>query len=178
MNDLIAIGSSNIGGAAVQTVNARELHQFLEVGKDFSTWIKGRIEQYGFLEGQDYGVFTDSGGNLRGGRPTTDYALTIDMAKELAMVERTYRGKQARLYFIECEKRAKAPPPAPVELTRMELIQMALAAEQEKLLLAAKVEEQAPKVEALERIAESDGSLTIRAAAKVAQMQETPAPAV
>ena len=85
----------------IETVNARELHSFLEVGKDFSTWIKGRIEQYDFIENIDYVVFPNSGENAsdspirgnqasgRGGdRRSIEYHVSLDMAKELAMVER------------------------------------------------------------------------------------------
>ena len=104
---LIPVVSQVIGGQSVQTVDARALHAFLEVGKDFSTWIKDRIEQYSFEQGKDFEVFTSFGENPQGGRPTKDYALTLDMAKELAMVERTPKGKQARQYFIECEKRLR-----------------------------------------------------------------------
>ena len=53
MNELIKVAERQIGDGTIQTVNARDLHVFLEVGKDFSNWMKGRIEQYGFLEGQD-----------------------------------------------------------------------------------------------------------------------------
>lgn len=107
MNDLIKIQPQAIGGQTIETVNARELHQFLEVGKVFASWIKDRIEQYNFIENIDYGVFTETGNNLSGGRPSKEYAISIDMAKELAMVERNDKGRQARQYFIECERRLK-----------------------------------------------------------------------
>ncbi len=61
MNQLIAIRSQAIGGQLVQAVNARNLHAFLQGGKDFSNWIKDRIEQYGFLENQDFTVFANPG---------------------------------------------------------------------------------------------------------------------
>ncbi len=105
---LIPVVSQVIGGQSVQTVDARTLHAFLEVGKVFAAWIQERIEQYSFEQGKDFEVFSDSGNNPQGGRPTKDYALTLDMAKELAMVERTPKGKQARQYFIECEKRLRS----------------------------------------------------------------------
>lgn len=112
--NLIEIKKQTIDGGAVDTVSARELHSFLEVGKDFSTWIKDRIDQYGFVERQDFVVFDSPiPGNQtgRGGdRRSKEYALTLDMAKELAMVERNEKGKQARQYFIECERRAKQLP--------------------------------------------------------------------
>jgi phage anti-repressor protein len=93
-----------IDGQLVQTVDGRDLHTFLEVGKDFSNWMRDRVEQYGFVENADFVVFANSGEK---GRPSREYALTLDMAKEVAMVERNDRGKQVRKYFIECERRLK-----------------------------------------------------------------------
>jgi hypothetical protein len=62
-------------GAAVQTVNARELHAFLEVGKDFSTWVKDRIEQYGFNENSDFVCSPILGSESSGGHPAKEYAV-------------------------------------------------------------------------------------------------------
>jgi phage anti-repressor protein len=105
MNQLIEINTSEAG---IKTVNARDLHAFLEVGKDFSSWIKSRIEQYGFSEGADY-LLTHVGEQLASGtKYKIEYHCTLDMAKELSMVERNAKGKQARQYFIECEKVAKS----------------------------------------------------------------------
>ncbi|WP_421239148.1 antA/AntB antirepressor family protein [Aeromonas enteropelogenes] len=92
-----------IEGKPVKTVNARELHAFLTVGRDFSNWIKNRIAEYGFIDGLDYVVFAKSGENPLGGRPQKEYALSLNMAKELAMVERNDEGRRARRYFIDCE---------------------------------------------------------------------------
>ncbi|ADJ64397.1 hypothetical protein G5B88_14710 [Herbaspirillum seropedicae] len=150
----------------VQTVNARDLHAFLQASKDFSTLIKDRVRKYAFAEGVDYVLeFSPKLGKTSGGRPSIEYHLSLDMAKELAMVERNDKGKEARLYFIECEPKAKAAP-VPAELSRMELIQLAKDAEKEKLALQAVVEEQAAKLEGFNRIADGCGALTIRAAAK------------
>lgn len=91
-----------------QVVNARELHQFLRSKRDFSNWIKSRIGHYQFIENQDFEVFNKFGENPNGGRPQIEYALSIDMAKELCMVENNERGRQARQYFIECEKKLKS----------------------------------------------------------------------
>ncbi|WP_273790327.1 antA/AntB antirepressor family protein [Bartonella sp. CM31XJBT] len=107
MNTLIKISEQAVGQEIIQTVNARELHVFLEVKRDFSNWIKDRINKYSFLKNQDYIVFTNFGENLQGGRPSTEYHLTLDMAKELSMVERNEKGRQARRYFIECEKKLR-----------------------------------------------------------------------
>lgn len=85
--------------------DARKLHKFLQVGRDYSNWIKSRIEEYGFQENQDFISFRQNGRKPQGGRPSTEYHITLDMAKELAMVERNEQGRAARRYFIECEKK-------------------------------------------------------------------------
>ena len=92
-----------------RAVNARELHAFLGVGKDFSSWIKKQIERCDLIEYQDFEVFTQKGENLQGGRPTSEYALSLDAAKEISMMSQCEKGKQARRYFIECEKRLLNP---------------------------------------------------------------------
>lgn len=87
------------------TVLARDLHQFLEIGSEFSHWFK-RMCEYGFSEGTDFSPFlTESSG----GRPAQDAQLTIDMAKEICMLQRNERGKQARQYFIQLEKDWNSP---------------------------------------------------------------------
>ena len=88
-------------------VSARDLHQFLESKQEFANWIKNRIEKYGLVENEDYVVFDNLIKNPQGGRPQIEYALTIDAAKELSMVEGNDKGKQARRYFIECEKKLR-----------------------------------------------------------------------
>ncbi|MBS7702691.1 antA/AntB antirepressor family protein [Chelatococcus asaccharovorans] len=93
-----------IGAATVQTVHARDLHRFIANRDHFSTWSKDRVKQYGFVEGTDFVSFSE---NSEKGAPRIEYAITLDMAKELAMVERNEQGKRARQYFIECERRAK-----------------------------------------------------------------------
>ena len=88
-------------------VGARDLHQFLESKQEFANWIKNRIEKYGLVENEDYVVFDNLIKNPQGGRPQIEYALTIDAAKELSMVEGNDKGKQARRYFIECENKLR-----------------------------------------------------------------------
>jgi anti-repressor protein len=94
----------------IRTVNARSLHAELGVGKDFSNWIKARIEQYDFEEGSDYQLDSPELANQDskshgGDRRSKEYHITLDMAKELAMVERTPQGKFWRQYFIRMEKK-------------------------------------------------------------------------
>lgn len=103
MTEIIKIEERN----GAQAVSARDLHDALGVKKDFSSWIKERISKYGFAENQDFEVFTEFGENPNGGRPTIEYALSIDMAKELAMVENNEKGRVIRKYFIEKEQEAR-----------------------------------------------------------------------
>lgn len=90
-----------------QVVNARELHEFLGSKRQFANWIKERIESYEFVENVDYVVFNNFVKNPKGGRSSIEYAITVTMAKELAMVENNAKGKEVRKYFIECERQAK-----------------------------------------------------------------------
>lgn len=90
-----------------QAVSARDLHCFLGSRREFATWMKDRINKYGLVENQDYIVIDEFVKNPSGGRPLIQYILSLDCAKELAMVEGNSRGKAARLYFIECEKKLK-----------------------------------------------------------------------
>jgi len=104
-NQLVRVSEAAIGGEVVNSVDARELHSFLEVGQDYSTWIKSRIEQYGFTQGIDFiqfHNFVESNSKAR-----VEYTLSLDMAKEVSMVERNEKGKQARKYFIAMERKAK-----------------------------------------------------------------------
>jgi anti-repressor protein len=102
---LITLHTRSINEQTLDTVNARELHAFLEVGRYFANWIKARIDKYGFEEGVDYTVISRLPNSASGNRGATkEYFITLDMAKELAMVELNDKGKQARRYFIDCEK--------------------------------------------------------------------------
>ncbi len=123
MNELISLNQSAINGELQQTVNARELHAFLEVQTRFNDWIATRIEKYDFVENQDFVSFTENPVKIQRGRPAVEYHITLNMAKELAMVENNDKGKQARQYFIECERKlretqAKLAPKTYVEALR------------------------------------------------------------
>lgn len=106
---LITINKSPIGDSLIETVNARDLHAFLESKQEFRHWIKDRVEKYDFTEGRD---FVTAEIFIRGGKGT-DYHISLDMAKELSMVERNDKGKQARQYFIECERKIYTPTALP-----------------------------------------------------------------
>ena len=116
--ELIEISETEINGVKVQTVNARDLHSFLESRQDFSTWIKNRISKYDFIENQDFIKVHKKMELSATGQNVIKYAVTLDMAKELSMVERNEQGRLARRYFIECEKKLKEikqESPKPVE---------------------------------------------------------------
>ena len=103
MNELISLNKTEINNETVQTVNAHDLHAFLESRQDFSTWVKNRIEKYGFVENQDFIRFHKK---MEANNATMiEYYITLDMAKELSMVENNDEGKEARRYFIEREKK-------------------------------------------------------------------------
>lgn len=86
-------------------VSGRQLHEFLEVKTQYKDWFP-RMVEYGFTDGTDFcSILSES----TGGRPAQDHAIKIDMAKELCMIQRTERGKQARKYFIEVEKEFNSP---------------------------------------------------------------------
>ena len=168
MNELIKVKSMQLTGVKVQSVNARDLHAFLESGKDFATWMKDRITQYGFIENEDYEVFAEIGNNPSGGRPAKEYMISLDMAKELSMVERNEKGKQARQYFIECERRVKAGP-NPIEvLNNPEAMRGLLLSYTEKVItLEHVVKEQAPKVAFHDQVAVAPDAITMAEAAKL-----------
>ena len=129
-SNLIPVFNGLIQNQPVQLCNARELHAFLEIQTRYNDWIKNRITDYGFIQDEDYLIVTER----TNGRPRKEYHITLDMGKELGMVERNERGRQIRKYFIECERRATQPKqialPAPekkftFEFTEYELQQLA-----------------------------------------------------
>lgn len=171
MNDLIKLTPQTIGGETQQTVNARELHAFLEVGKDFSNWIKDRIEKYGFVEDVDYIRFSpNSAKTSNGGRPSVEYYISLSMGKELGMVERSDKGREIRRYFIRCEKELKdikQTSPALPDFTNPAVAARAWAEQYEKnQALQEQILLEAPKVQAAEDFLKSDGDHIIRTVAK------------
>lgn len=107
MNELINITTAKIGEEEVNAVNGRDLHRKLGSKQDYSTWIKRRIEKYEFIEGQDYLIHKFVEQLPSGAKHCIEYIISIDMAKELAMVENNERGREIRRYFIEVEKNAR-----------------------------------------------------------------------
>lgn len=155
MNELIKINNDNM-------VDGRSLHEFLQVGTEYRHWFP-RMVEYGFVEGIDFrSKMTET--SASGGRPSINHEMTIDMAKEISMLQRTERGKQARQYFLECEKRLKAMPVlSPAE----QMAQGLLAAQK---LLAEKeqrITEMTPKAIFADAVSASKASILIGDLAKL-----------
>jgi antA/antB antirepressor domain protein len=102
MNELLKINTSD---AEHITVSARDLHEALEVKTQFKDWFP-RMCEYGFEDGKDFCSFLSES---TGGRPSQDAQITVDMAKEIAMLQRTEKGKEVRKYFIQVEKEWNSP---------------------------------------------------------------------
>ncbi|HCP2309454.1 antA/AntB antirepressor family protein [Escherichia coli] len=117
-SQLIPVFNGTIANETTLFCNARDLHTFLGVGKRFASWITERIAEYGFVENQDYMIASQiREAKGRGGHNRKEYHLTLDTAKELAMVERNEKGRQIRRYFIECEKKLRQSLlPAPMNI--------------------------------------------------------------
>ncbi len=108
-NTLVPTFQGFLASKSQTLVNARDLHQFLGSRQEFSHWIKKRIKEYKFTQAIDFDVndnFVVDASAFGGFRKIREYHISLDMAKELSMVERTERGRQARQYFIAMEQRA------------------------------------------------------------------------
>lgn len=121
MEALIQVNTNEQGSSVV---SARELYNFLEVSTKFNDWIK-RMFSYGFTENQDYILVTQKRATNNPKNPFTtenDFALTLDTAKEISMLQRNDKGKIARQYFIECEKKLQQSLPS----NTIDFLQLAL----------------------------------------------------
>ncbi|WP_406603978.1 antA/AntB antirepressor family protein [Bartonella gliris] len=172
MNTLIPISEQTVGQEIVQTVNARELHSFLEVGKKFADWITERINKYNLVENQDFVCFPILGSKGRGGHNRKDYHLTLSVAKELSMLENNKKGREARLYFIECERLLKQVTTPQVDYSKPEALLGVLnhlqsQIEQKDHVIA----ELTPKAKALEGLKRSDGLFGLIEAAKMLEVR-------
>ncbi|OHO67084.1 hypothetical protein HMPREF2692_06905 [Corynebacterium sp. HMSC036D03] len=157
MSELIPIQDRD----GIQAVMGRDLHAFLGIGKDYTTWFKD-MTAYGFVAGQD---FSPISGNTSpaGGRPRIDHIVSLDMAKEISMIQRTEKGKQARQYFIECERRAKEP----AQLSPEELMARAIKVADNTIKeLEAKTRELEPAAKSWTYLAAPGGDYSVAGAAK------------
>ena len=151
MNELIKITYNNDRPA----VSARDLHDFLEVKTAYKDWFP-RMCEYGFTEGEDFCSFLSES---TGGRPAQDAVLTIDMAKEICMIQRNEKGKQARQYFLQIEKDWNSP-----EKVMARALQIA---ETKIKTLETKVAADAPKVLFADAVSASHASILVGELAKL-----------
>lgn len=141
-----------------QVASGRDMHSYLGVQTPYVKWFD-RMVEYGFVEGKDFQTILSES---TGGRPSTDHAVTFDMAKELGMIQRTPEGKRIREYFIEIEKQAREQSTVAALPSRAALAQMVLDAERELEAAKMQAELDAPKIRYHERfIAEMDDIITI-----------------
>jgi len=158
MNELIKIDYSGDRPA----VSARELHEFLEAGADYRHWFP-RMCEYGFTEGQDFNPVKIDRVQQEGGRMVTrtvdDAAVSIDMAKEICMLQRNEKGKQARQYFIQLEKDWNSPEKVMARALRI--------ADKKLKALEEKVESDRPKVLFADSVAASKSSILVGELAKL-----------
>jgi anti-repressor protein len=145
MNELIKITTEQIGSANIETVDARELHKFLESKQDFSTWVKKRITGLGFVEGED---FIRLHKKMEANNATSiEYHLSLEMGKHLGMLEKNKKGKTVRDYFMDCEKKLEQQPALTLPKNYKEALQALIDKEVETESLQAQIEADKPKVE-------------------------------
>ena len=115
MGEMVKVQQEKIGAEVIQTVNARELHEFLGAQSRYNDWFRARVEKYGFVEGVDFIAITEGKVTAQGNRTEfVNHHVSLDMAKELSMVENNEKGRMARRYFIECEKKLSQSRPSKV----------------------------------------------------------------
>lgn len=151
MNELIKVNYNSDS----PTVSARELHEFLEVKTAFKDWFP-RMCEYGFAEGNDFRSFLSES---TGGRPAQDAEITIDMAKELCMLQRNEKGKQARRYFLQLERDWNSPEKVMARALKI--------ANQKIISLSERVEQDKPKVLFADAVAASKAPMLIGELAKI-----------
>lgn len=171
MNELIPITYANDRPA----VSARELHEFLEVKTAFKDWLP-RMCEYGFTEGTDFAKLPAQKRATNNPKnpwtKITDYVLSLDMAKELCMIQRTERGKQARQYFLEVEKSWNSPQQVMARALQIANKQLASVKSDNKMLTAKSAQQEQilnelkPKANYVDMILDNHGLVAITQIAK------------
>ncbi|MEV2286518.1 phage antirepressor KilAC domain-containing protein [Paenibacillus larvae] len=162
MNEIIPTHSNENGNLLV---SGRDLHEFLESNERYSKWF-ARMTEYGFVENVDFTTGQKSTVVNNGAvRVLDDHYLTINMAKEISMIQRNDKGKQARQYFLDLERKWNSPEMV-IKRAHDYLVQKVAALETDKLMLEQRVAEYEPKITYLDRILQSKGTVTITQIAK------------
>ena len=187
MSNIISLSQKKIINGLYQEVyDARTLHTNLQSKKKFADWIKSRLQD--FVEGIDFISFSPNSEKPQNGRPTTEYTLTIDTAKQLALMERTEVGKQIRLAFIEAEKALRKiqtqPPQIQLPQNYVEALKCLVIAEEEKLALENTVKEKEDTIarqqtsienakELFKEIADKTGCVKFKVCASLLNIKES-----
>lgn len=168
MNELII---SNLDSADMK-VSGRHLHMFLQVKTEYMKWVERYFEPFGFIEGVDYSSNLTNRSDGKAGKPQTNHELTLDMAKELCMLQRTDRGKEARQYFIQVEKEWNSPEKLMARALLAANKQLEFKSQQVKELTETCSQQQQvigelkPKADYVDKILKSDSLVTITQIAK------------
>ncbi|HEM5552995.1 oxidoreductase [Streptococcus suis] len=152
MNEIINV---NLNDNQEPVVSGRQLHEALGVNSNYTTWFD-RMTEYGFIEGQD---FLPNLEKSTGGRRAVDHIINLDMAKEIAMIQRTDRGKQVRQYFIQVEKDFNSPEKI--------MARALLLADKKVHQLEAQIEADKPKVLFADAVSASHSSILVGDLAKL-----------
>ncbi|HEM5161399.1 TPA: phage antirepressor KilAC domain-containing protein [Streptococcus suis] len=152
MNEIINV---NVNDNQEPVVSGRQLHEALGVKTAYKDWFP-RMTEYGFVEGQD---FLPNLGKSTGGRQAVDHVIKLDMAKEIAMIQRTDRGKQVRQYFIQVEKEFNSPEKI--------MARALLLADKKVHQLEAQIEADKPKVLFADAVSASHSSILVGDLAKL-----------
>lgn len=160
MNEIIAVNFDN------QTISARELYKGLEVTDRFSRWFSRMIE-YGFSENEDFtGVKSSTLVNNGAEIEVQDYELSVDMAKHICMVQRTEKAKKVRQYLIDLEKAWNSPEQVMARALRL-ADRTIESLKNKNLLLEQKIEQDKPKCEFFDSVADSKTAISMNEVAKV-----------
>ena len=155
MNELINV---TLNDNQEPVVSGRQLHEALDVKTKYADWFNRMID-YGFAENQDFLLLKNEQQTGRGGHNKVDHIIKLDMAKEIAMIQRTERGKQVRQYFIQVEKDFNSPEKI--------MARALLMADQKVHKLEAKIEADRPKVLFADAVSASKSSCLIGELAKI-----------
>lgn len=162
--EMIALVSVNYEGEK-PTVSGRELHAALEIGTEYAKWFE-RMAEYGFIEGEDYSTILTNRSDGKAGKPRTNHALTISMAKELCMLQRNEKGKTFRQYFIKVEEAWNSP-----EMVMKRALDYANRRVEE---LTSKIEQDEPKVAFADKVADASNLIDVGQMAKLLYDQDIP----
>jgi anti-repressor protein len=165
-NELIQITEQKINNELKQTTNARDLWKYLESKQDFSTWIKGRLIE--FQENADYIKFHKIMEQVSGTKNLIEYHLTLETAKHIAMIERNDKGRQIRQYFIDFENKAKNQL---LNLSRKQILQMALEAEEQNEKMQLQIEEQDKQITYYDEMLIAEGTFCLQDGAKILHLR-------